>query len=138
VVEGIFVIAAFLVVVSNIDTVLRPRLVPREVYLNPVLVILSVFGGIQLMGIIGILYGPVIMILLVTSIEVYTKYILRSDLEVVLARGDLDLEELGLVADEDEVEETGSGMVVALARNLIARFQQGPSERRDEPGESPA
>ena len=44
--QGIFVIVAFLIVVSNIDTVLRPRLVPKEAHLNPALLILSVFGGL--------------------------------------------------------------------------------------------
>jgi len=47
------------------------------------------------MGLIGIISGPVIMILLVTSIEVNTKYMLRTNLEVLAERGDLDLEELG-------------------------------------------
>jgi predicted PurR-regulated permease PerM len=68
----------FLLMITNIDTILRPRLVPKGAYLNPALVILSVLGGLQLMGLIGALYGPVIMILLVTSIDVYTKYMLRS------------------------------------------------------------
>ena len=42
---GIFVIVAFLLVVANIDTVLRPVLVPKAAYLNPALLMLSVFGG---------------------------------------------------------------------------------------------
>jgi len=81
--QAIFVIVAFLVIVSNIDTVLRPVLVPKGAYLNPALIILSVFGGLGVMGIIGAIYGPVVMILLVTSIEVYTKFLLRSDLETL-------------------------------------------------------
>lgn len=42
----------------KIDTVLRPSLVPRAAYLNPVLVILSVLRGVHLMGLVGITYGP--------------------------------------------------------------------------------
>jgi predicted PurR-regulated permease PerM len=61
--QGVYVIAAFLIVIANIDTVLRPRLLPKGAYLNPALVILSVPGGLQLMGLIGALYGPVVMIL---------------------------------------------------------------------------
>jgi predicted PurR-regulated permease PerM len=136
VVGGIFVIAAFLIVVSNIDTVLRPKLVPREAYLNPALVILSVFGGLHLLGFIGIIYGPVIMILLVTSIEVYSKYMLRSDLEALAERGNLDLEELGLASREDDAEEPKeSGVVVNTLKGLATRFRQeaGSQERELQP-----
>jgi hypothetical protein len=126
--QGIFVIAAFLLVVANLDVLLRPRLVPKGAYLNPALVTLSVFGGMQLMGVIGILYGPVIMILLVTSIEVYTKYMLPSDLQLVLdlEQEHVDLEELGLTPEEKESEETGG--VLSAVRGLAKRFRQKPQE----------
>ena len=78
------------------------------------------------MGIIGALYGPVVMILLITSIDVYTKYMLRSDLEVLLAEGDLDLEALGLAPEEDE--ERPDGAVMTTLKNLVKRTRQGPSE----------
>jgi predicted PurR-regulated permease PerM len=120
--QGIFVILMFLIVVANLDTILRPRLVPKGAYLNPALIILSVFGGLQLMGLIGALYGPVVMILLITSIEVYTKYMLRSDLEALLAEGNLDLEALGLAVEEDE-ERTDGAMMTTL-KNLAKRARQ--------------
>ena len=98
--QGVFVLVTFLVLVANIDTILRPHLIPKGAQLNPALVILSVLGGLGVMGIIGALYGPVVMILLVTSIDVYTKYLLRSDLEVLDQQGRIDLKELGLIPDE--------------------------------------
>lgn len=125
VVQGVFVIVVFLVVVSNIDTFMRPRLVPKGAYLNPLLVILSVFGGLKLLGFIGIIYGPVIMILLVTSLDVYSKYMLRSDLEVLLQGGELDLQELGLTPAEDQ-EETKPSEIATVFRNLAHRFRFGP------------
>ncbi len=131
--QDIFVILMFLIVIANIDTVLRPRLVPKGAYLNPALIILSVFGGLQLMGLIGALYGPVVMILLVTSIEVYTKYILRSDLEILLADGDLDLEELGLAMEEDEGRPDGA--VMTTLKNLAKRARQGNSAKTSDEGE---
>ncbi len=120
--QGIFVIVAFLLIVANLDTALRPSLVPKGAYLNPALVMLSVFGGLSLMGFIGLIYGPVIMILLVTSIEIYAKYIMRSDLQPFLTEdGSLDLEKLGLRDANKEVEP--SGIVNSLQRitNLITR-----------------
>jgi len=127
--QGIFVIAAFLLIVANIDTILRPRLVPKGAYLNPALITLSVFGGLYLMGLIGALYGPVIMILLVTSLEVYGKYILRSDLEVMLGEGsDVDLEELGLApSEEDDEKKQQTGILAALGK-LIGQLRRDSSE----------
>jgi predicted PurR-regulated permease PerM len=124
--RGVFVIATFILVVANIDTVLRPRLVPKDAYLNPALVLLSVFGGLSLMGFIGIIYGPVIMILLVTSIEVYAKYIMRSDLEPFLGEdGSLDLEKLGLRERESgEEAKVGSTLnIVQRAAALVSRLE---------------
>jgi predicted PurR-regulated permease PerM len=130
--QGVFVIVVFLVVVSNIDTLLRPRLVPKGAYLNPLLVILSVFGGLKLLGFIGIIYGPVIMILLVTSLDVYSKYMLRSDLEVLLQGGELDLQELGLEPAEGQAE-TEPSEIVAVFRNLARRFRLGPQTQESVP-----
>jgi hypothetical protein len=113
--QGVFIIAAFLVVVANIDTALRPKLVPKDAYLNPALVMLSVFGGLSLMGFIGLIYGPVIMILLVTSLEIYAKYIMRSDLDPFLTEdGSLDMEKLGLRRADDDKEP--SAILTSLQR----------------------
>jgi len=112
--QGFLVLVAFLLIVSNIDAALRPVLVPKGVYLNPALIILSVFGGLGVMGLIGAQYGPVVMILLVTSIEVYTKFMLRSDLEVLEKEGRINLEELGLMPEDDWETQGGQEFVKAL------------------------
>jgi len=125
--QGLFVIGAFILIVANIDTALRPVLVPKDAYLNPALLILGVFGGLSLMGIIGALYGPVILILLVTSIEVYTKYLLRSDLEKLQEAGRIDLEELGLTPQADEGEEKGGTFFTHVLKGIAARFRSGYS-----------
>lgn len=71
VVGGIFVVAFHIVVVTNIDNALRPFLVPKQAYLNPSLMLLSVFAGLGMFGFWGIVLGPVIMIMIVTTISVY-------------------------------------------------------------------
>jgi predicted PurR-regulated permease PerM len=68
---GAFVILWHLVVVTNIDNFLRPFLVPRDARLNPALMLLSVFAGIAMFGAWGIVIGPVLMILIVTTVDVY-------------------------------------------------------------------
>jgi predicted PurR-regulated permease PerM len=121
--QGVFVIVAFVLVVANIDNVLRPLLVPRGARLNIALVVLSVLGGLALMGFIGIIYGPVVMILLVTSLEVYTKYMLRSDLEALQAQGRIDLEALGLESKADREEPNVATMAVTALRNVSRRLR---------------
>jgi predicted PurR-regulated permease PerM len=68
---GVFVIVFHLIVVTNIDNFLRPILVPREARLDSALMLLAVFAGISMFGAWGIVIGPVLMIIIVTTISVY-------------------------------------------------------------------
>ncbi|NBP86129.1 MAG: AI-2E family transporter [Mycobacteriaceae bacterium] len=68
---GLFVVLFHLIAITNIDNFLRPILVPREARLDPALMLLSVFSGIAMFGFFGIVLGPVLMILIVTTISVY-------------------------------------------------------------------
>jgi predicted PurR-regulated permease PerM len=128
--QGVFVIAAFLIIVAQVDTFLRPRLVPKGAQLNPALVILSVLGGLGVLGIVGALYGPVVMILLVTSIDVYSKYLLRSDLEILDKQGRIDLIELGLVSGDKQVEQNIGKMAWTAVKNISARLRRDPQEAK--------
>jgi predicted PurR-regulated permease PerM len=68
---GLFVIAFHILVVTNIDNVLRPILVPREARMDSALMLLAVFAGIAMWGFWGIVIGPVVMIVVVTTVSVY-------------------------------------------------------------------
>lgn len=72
--QGVFVILWHMFVVSTIDNVLRPYLVPKTARLNTALMLLAVFAGIAFFGAAGVIYGPVIMILLQTTFEMYSQY----------------------------------------------------------------
>jgi predicted PurR-regulated permease PerM len=65
--------AYFILVVSSVDNVLRPRLVGRDTQLPELLVFLSTIGGISLFGILGFMIGPVIAALFVTIWEIYGR-----------------------------------------------------------------
>jgi predicted PurR-regulated permease PerM len=71
--QGLLVIIGHIVIVTNIDNVLRPRLVPREARLDPSLTLLAVFSGLKFFGFLGIIMGPVLMILIVTTIQVFME-----------------------------------------------------------------
>ena len=68
---GLFIVLWHLLAVTNIDNFLRPILVPREARLDPALMLLAVFSGIAMFGFWGIVIGPVVMIIIVTTISVY-------------------------------------------------------------------
>ena len=68
---GVFIVAFHIIVITNVDNFLRPILVPKEARLDPALMLLSVFSGIAMFGFFGIVLGPVLMILIVTTIAVY-------------------------------------------------------------------
>lgn len=72
--QGLLILVGYAVVVSGIQYYLTPRLVAREAKLNSALVLLSVFGGLKLFGFMGLIYGPIIMIFLVTTVEIYLDY----------------------------------------------------------------
>ncbi|MEI6499202.1 MAG: AI-2E family transporter [bacterium] len=72
--QGIILLTSQLFVVSNIDNILRPRLVDKKANLHPALVLIGIIAGISHFGFMGIIYGPVLMIFFVTTIEVYLKY----------------------------------------------------------------
>ena len=68
---GVFVVVFHLVVTTNIDNVLRPLLVPKSAHLHPALMLLAVFAGLSMFGFWGIVLGPVLMIVIVTTVSVY-------------------------------------------------------------------
>lgn len=71
---GLLVLITHFLVITNIDNVLRPHLVPKTARLNSALTILSVLSGVSLFGFLGIVIGPVLMILVVSTIEVYLAF----------------------------------------------------------------
>lgn len=71
--QGALIILGHLLLITNIDNFLKPILVPKSVKLQPALTLLSVFAGIAAFGFLGIIIGPVLMILIITTIEVYLR-----------------------------------------------------------------
>jgi len=58
-------------IISNIDVILRPKLISGKANINPVLVIIGVFGGIMAFGFSGMIIGPLILTLLPVVIKFF-------------------------------------------------------------------
>ena len=67
--KAIFLAAWCALVVGSIDNFLRPFLMKGEGQLSSIYLFFAILGGIQLFGIVGILYGP--LILGVTAVLLY-------------------------------------------------------------------
>jgi predicted PurR-regulated permease PerM len=69
--QGLLVLLGHFVVITNIDNVLRPQLIPKSIRINSALMMLAVFGGLALFGFLGIAIGPIIMVLVVSTLQIY-------------------------------------------------------------------
>jgi predicted PurR-regulated permease PerM len=58
-------------IVGLVDNLLRPKLVGEALSLHPLLILLSIIGGLFLFGPIGLFLGPIIMSLLFAFLDTY-------------------------------------------------------------------
>jgi predicted PurR-regulated permease PerM len=71
--QGLLILITCTVVVSNVDNLLRPRLVGRDAKLHDLMIFFSTLGGIALFGVMGFIVGPVIAALFVTILDIYAE-----------------------------------------------------------------
>ena len=67
---GLIVIILFYAF-GNLEPLWRSKLIPKKIQLPVALMMLATFCGIAYFGILGIVYGPVIMILIITTVNLY-------------------------------------------------------------------
>ncbi len=70
--QGIGIMVFSVVVVSNVDNLLRPRLVGQGAKLHDLIVFFSSLGGIAVFGVMGFIVGPVIASLFVSVLDIYS------------------------------------------------------------------
>ena len=56
---------------SFIEYLAKPRLIGQGMHMNSLLVFVGIIGGIKLFGILGIIYGPLIITVFITLAEIY-------------------------------------------------------------------
>jgi predicted PurR-regulated permease PerM len=60
-------------IIGTIDNVLTPKLVESKAKIHPLLVLLSVFGGLRFFGFAGFILGPLVMAVTLALIDIYKK-----------------------------------------------------------------
>ena len=66
---GVGLLVYGITIVTNIDNFVRPKLVSERSKVHPVLVLVGVLGGLKMVGLSGMLVGPLILALLVALIK---------------------------------------------------------------------
>jgi len=53
------------------ENIVKPRLIGKEMQMNSLLVFIGILGGLKMFGILGIIYGPLIMTIFFTLADIY-------------------------------------------------------------------
>lgn len=70
---GIFFILFYTFITICIEYLFKPRIVGHRVQMHTLLVFLSIIGGLNLFGILGIVYGPLVMTAFLTLTDIYHR-----------------------------------------------------------------
>ncbi|MFH1823159.1 MAG: AI-2E family transporter [archaeon] len=72
-VPGILLIVFIVLVAGTIDDIIRPYVVGKKAKINPAIVLIGMLGGLALMGVVGLIVGPLILEYLLIFMDVYLK-----------------------------------------------------------------
>jgi predicted PurR-regulated permease PerM len=71
--QGIGILLVTIVVIVNVDNLMRPRLVGQETGMHDLMVFFSTLGGIGMFGPMGFIIGPMIAALFLSLVDIYTR-----------------------------------------------------------------
>ena len=72
---SIFFIVFYIVLSGGVEYFFKPKLVGQRVKMHTLLVFLAIIGGLKLFGILGIIYGPLVITAFLTLTDIYrTNY----------------------------------------------------------------
>jgi predicted PurR-regulated permease PerM len=75
---GIFFIIFYILLSGGIEYFFKPKLVGKRVQMHTLLVFLSIIGGLKLFGILGIIYGPLVVTAFLTLSDIYQSSYRRN------------------------------------------------------------
>jgi len=73
--SGVFLFFFYLVLSFTIEYLVKPKMVGNQVHMHTLLVFLAILGGLSVYGLLGIIYGPLIITAFLTLTDIYlAKY----------------------------------------------------------------
>ncbi len=70
---GLFLLIFYLFLSLSVEYLLKPKLVGSQVKIHTLLVFLSILGGLSVYGVLGIVYGPMIVTAFLTLADIYMR-----------------------------------------------------------------
>ncbi|HSF44280.1 MAG TPA: AI-2E family transporter, partial [Thermoanaerobaculia bacterium] len=70
--QGIGILIVTVLVIVNVDNLLRPRLVGQETGMHDLMVFFSTLGGIGMFGPMGFIIGPMVAALFLSVLDIYS------------------------------------------------------------------
>lgn len=72
---GVFLFLFYMALSFSVEYMIKPKMVGDEVQMHTLLVFLAIIGGLSVYGVLGIIYGPLIVTAFLTLTEIYfAKY----------------------------------------------------------------
>jgi len=71
--RALILLAYGIIVINSIEYILKPKLIGKKIQLSSFAILLGVIGGLSVFGILGLFFGPIIIALLVTTMEIYRE-----------------------------------------------------------------
>jgi predicted PurR-regulated permease PerM len=68
--QGFLIIAIGMIIISQVDNVLRPLMISGRTSIHPLLLFFSILGGISLFGLLGLILGPLIAAVFMTLLQI--------------------------------------------------------------------
>ena len=83
--QGVGLAIFYIILSMSVEYFLKPKLVGNQVQMHTILVFLAILGGLKIFGILGIIYGPLIITGFLTLSDIYIdnyeQYVTSSDSE---------------------------------------------------------
>lgn len=70
---GVFMFVFYMFLSFSVEYLIKPKLVGDQVHMHTLLVFLSIIGGLAVYGVLGIIYGPLIVTAFLTLSDIYMK-----------------------------------------------------------------
>lgn len=68
---AVFFIVIYAALSGSVEYIFKPKIVGDQVKMHTLLVFLAIIGGLKLFGILGIIYGPLIVTAFLTLVDIY-------------------------------------------------------------------
>lgn len=72
-------VLGLLVLITVIRQVLEPKIVSNNLGIHPLYTLIAMYIGFKMSGVLGLLFGPIILIIIINCLTMYMKYFVNDD-----------------------------------------------------------